>query len=265
VYGNGVFVTVGQTGAGNRAMLSTSGTDPQTVLGRNNGGTWATTTVPYNGASYSVAYGNGIFVALVFTGIAVDNKYMTSPDGLNWTARTFPTSDYWYKIIYGDGKFVVAMLLGSTVLTSTDALSWATTSTSMATTVSLAYGKGTYVALTSGLAAASSNDAITWTARSTPSPLLQWSSVTYGNGLFVAVSSTATTSGAMTSPDGINWTLRTTPNTNLWQSVTFGNGLFVAVSNSGLGNRVMTSPDGITWTARTSPANFNWIYQCKNR
>jgi hypothetical protein len=71
--------------------------------------------------------------------------------------------------------------------------------------------------------------------------------VTYGNGLFVAVSSATNTNQVMTSPDGINWTVQTSAAANSWRSVTYGNGLFVAVSANGT-NRVMTSPDGINWT-----------------
>ena len=101
-----------------------------------------------------------------------------------------------------------------------------------------------------------------WTLRTSAADnygvLFQWSSVTYGNGLFVAMTFSGTGDGVMTSPDGITWTLRTSAADNDWQSVTYGNGLFVAVAYSGTGNRVMTSPDGITWTLRTSAADNNW-------
>jgi hypothetical protein len=98
---------------------------------------------------------------------------------------------------------------------------------------------------------------VNWTAR-TSSADNSWRSVTYGNGLFVAVANTGTGNRVMTSPDGINWTSRTSAVDNSWQSVTYGNGLFVAVAASGTGNRVMTSPDGITWTARNSAADNGW-------
>jgi hypothetical protein len=93
---------------------------------------------------------------------------------------------------------------------------------------------------------------VSWTTR-TSAANNTWNSVAYGNGLFVAVSSTSTNQSVMTSSDGITWTLRTGTTTNSWKSVTFGNGLFVAVAQSGTGNRVMTSPDGITWTRSKSP------------
>jgi hypothetical protein len=86
-----------------------------------------------------------------------------------------------------------------------------------------------------------------------------WLSVTYGNGLFVAVSNTGTGNRIMTSPDGITWTVRTSAADNTWDSVTYGKGLFVVVSTNGTGNRVMTSPDGITWTSRMSAADNAWL------
>jgi len=87
---------------------------------------------------------------------------------------------------------------------------------------------------------------------------INMSSVTYGNGLFVAVAYSGTGNRVMTSLDGITWTQQTTPANNNWYGVTYGNGLFVAVAGSGTGNRVMTSPDGITWTSRTSAADNSW-------
>lgn len=79
-----------------------------------------------------------------------------------------------------------------------------------------------------------------WILRSTPADN-DWTAVTYGNGLFVAVSATGTGDRVMTSPDGITWTLRASAADNSWQSIAYGNGLFVAVANSGTGDRVMTA------------------------
>lgn len=101
-----------------------------------------------------------------------------------------------------------------------------------------------------------------WTTR-VPASDNDWRSVTYGNGLYVAVASSGTGNRVMTSPDGINWTSRTSAADLFWLSVTYGGGLFVAVartiSATGTNNRVMTSPDGINWTTRTSPADNDWV------
>ena len=94
-----------------------------------------------------------------------------------------------------------------------------------------------------------------WTTHSTPAGI-QWTSVTYGNGLFVAVASNGTVNNEiMTSPDGINWTSRTAPFALLLNSITYGNGLFVAVSGTPTFNNILTSPDGINWTVRNSPTS----------
>ena len=82
---------------------------------------------------------------------------------------------------------------------------------------------------------------VTWTQRTLPVSA-SWQSVTYGNGLFVAVAYSS--SIAATSPDGITWTQRTLPTSPNWRSVTYGNGLFVAVASAT--SIAATSPDDPT-------------------
>jgi hypothetical protein len=98
-----------------------------------------------------------------------------------------------------------------------------------------------------------SPDGITWTARTSSPTNNNWRSVTYGNGLFVAVAGSVSGNGVMTSPDGITWTARTSPTDNIWRSVAYENGVFVAVSYTGTGDRVMTS-GAIGLAARTTAA-----------
>jgi len=56
---------------------------------------------------------------------------------------------------------------------------------------------------------------ITWTSQTSAADN-DWNSVTYGNGLFVAVSASGTGDRVMTSPDGITWTSRTSAANNEW-------------------------------------------------
>jgi hypothetical protein len=102
---------------------------------------------------------------------------------------------------------------------------------------------------------------ITWTSR-TSAANISWNSITYGNGLFVAVALSGSGNRVMTSPDGITWTRRSSAADNQWRSVAWGGPagqeLFVAVANSGVNNRVMTSPDGITWTSRSPALGITW-------
>ena len=101
-------------------------------------------------------------------------------------------------------------------------------------------------------------DGITWTSRTSAADNT-WRSISYGNGIFVAVGSTGTGNRVMTSYDGITWTSRTSAADNEWYSVSYGNGIFVAVGSSGSSNRVMTSYDGIAWTSRSSAADNVWL------
>jgi hypothetical protein len=92
----------------------------------------------------------------------------------------------------------------------------------------------------------------TWASR-TSAANNHWYSVTYGNGLFIAVGVSGAGNRVMTSPDGITWTSRASAADNNWYGVTYGDGLFVAVSYSGTDNRVMTSGE-IGLAARTTAA-----------
>jgi outer membrane protein OmpA-like peptidoglycan-associated protein len=126
----------------------------------------------------------------------------------------------------------------------------------------IACGNGTAVAVADGqgpdsLISSKTSLYASWRGR-TPAAHLNWTSITYGKGMFVAVASSGTGNRVMTSPDGISWTSRVSAADNNWTSVTYGKGMFVAVASSGTGNRVMTSPDGITWTSRTSAADKHW-------
>ncbi|NDD52721.1 hypothetical protein EBZ39_02375, partial [bacterium] len=109
---------------------------------------------------------------------------------------------------------------------------------------------------------ATANNAVSsWTTRASAASNT-WSGVVWSPelGLFVAVSSSGTSDGVMTSPDGINWTTRATA-TNPWNAIAWSSelSLFVAVADQGTGNdRVMTSPDGINWTTRAGLSGTQW-------
>lgn len=85
-------------------------------------------------------------------------------------------------------------------------------------------------------------------------PSATWKGAAYGNGVFVGVSGSATSSTAMVSTDGLNWEPTIIP-AAIWTSVSFGNGVFVAVSTS---NVCATSTDGRTWTVGAMPAGSTW-------
>jgi len=99
-----------------------------------------------------------------------------------------------------------------------------------------------------------SADGITWTDSNLPDhEFTEWKSLTFGNGKFVAVSSSYDGKVAY-STDGVTWTQSTSLDTQAWDSVAYGNGKFVTVQGSTSG--AAYSADGITWTASTIPPGF---------
>jgi outer membrane protein OmpA-like peptidoglycan-associated protein len=213
----------------------------------------------------SVTYGAGLYVAVSDSG-----GVMTSPDGITWTSRITPTNTG-VSIVYGGGQFVVVSCCTSAVMTSPDGITWTTRPISAASLIwtSVTYGTvagvGIYVAVAwecLGFSCTSatpwrvmtSPNGINWTLRNVPAANY-WESVTFANGLFVAVSSSGTNNRAMTSPDGITWTSRTAAVGG--NEITYGGGQFVAVGAAGA---VMTSPDGITWTTQVKPVGAPGMY-----
>ena len=213
VFANNLFVAV--------ASHNPAGDNGVRVMTSADGISWTARTAP-NADWQSVAYGNGLFVAVAtVTNGGGATKVMTSANGINWTARN-PSSatNPWRGVAFGNGIFVA---------------------------VSGASPTGDPTIMTS-------MDGITWTGRSTPGNTTA-RSVTYGNGWFVAVSESGT---IMTSPDGMTWTIRNSPADNAWQDVAYGNGRFVAVASSGKGNRAMSSVDGTNWLTENTPADNDW-------
>ncbi len=226
------------------------------------GTSWTARSTPVTNVWTSVAYGNGIFVAV--SDYAAFGQVMTSSDGINWTARTAADNSSWVSVAYGNGLFVAvadAVSAGGSyrVMTSPDGITWTGAIIPEANAWhSVTYGNGIYVAVAGdgGRRVMTSPDGAIWTPV-TASIATNWTSVTYGNGIFVAVGTDNGLNLVMTSPDGAIWTPRTAIEANQWKSVTYGNGLFVAVSTNGT-NRVMTSPNGISWTARTAAQANQW-------
>lgn len=197
----------------------------------------------------SVAYGNGVFIAVSSTGT---NRVMKSADGVNWIQIAVVTNG-WHSVTFGNGLFVAVAYSGTNrVMYSADGTTWNTIAVEANEWRSVTFGNGVFIAVasTGTNRVMKSTDGIIWT------PVLvdtsSWWSITYGNGVFVAVAPFGTNK-VMRSTDGVTWTTATVEASE-WRSVTYGNGMFVAVALVGT-NRVMRSTDGITWTVNTLVAS----------
>ena len=176
---------------------------------------------PWIDVTYGTVSGNPLFVA-----VGTDGKSMTSPDGVAWTANAGVTAHNWDAVTHnGSNQFVAVGAYTTSPVTLNGAMY--------------------------------SADGVNWTTATTPHEV-PYSSVAYGSGNYVAVSSSISATVeklVMTSPDGITWTARPAAEQHAWRDVAFGNGVFVAVTNLNVTNQVMRSIDnGETWTAVASPA-----------
>jgi hypothetical protein len=128
-----------------------------------------------NGASFtSIAYGNNYFIAVPTAG----TRGAASSDGTNWSEVSLPsTVSTWADIAFGNSYWAA---LGTTAsgsnsvvaYSNSNGLGWRTsTLPSNSTWNKIAYGNGTFVAISSdnSRAAYSTNQAKTWTATSLPS------------------------------------------------------------------------------------------------
>jgi len=200
------------------------------------GATWTTGgNLPSSGTWNALAYGGGRWIAIK-TG-SQDTAY--SDDGINWTAGgALPTPTTWTSITFAANKWV-AIASGGTVAASSvnNGGTWLSRILpSSSNWSSVTFGNNRFVAVssTSGTAAAYSLDGFTWTASTIVSAA--YNSVTYGQGVFLAVGNTTT---AASSEDGILWTSRTISTSNNI-SVAFGNVTrtprFRTISSTGASN-----------------------------
>lgn len=188
------------------------------------GDIWNAQETPANGDYRSIAFGNGIYVAVNHA--LTNNNILTSPDGKTWTISAIGLKGKWRGIVFGSGKFV---------MTSIDT-------------------GATYQV-------ANSTNGKDWTFHASADNSLRWYATCHGANQFVSVAWNDTTACVMTSPDGENWTIRDGIADNYWTCVTYGTGLYVAMASftAGSGELCMTSSDGVIWTERaTGISNMGW-------
>ncbi|PQJ97192.1 InlB B-repeat-containing protein [Chromatium okenii] len=212
------------------------------------GSSWQSITpAPTTNDLYSVAYGNGLFVAVGDTGVILN-----STDGISWTTPTSVTGNMLNRVIWGGGQFVAVGESG-TVLTSTNGSSWQVRRSSGVDLNDVTWGGNQFVAVGDSGTILTSSDGVTWTTRTsgTPNPLM---GMTWSGSQFVAVGYSGT---ILTSSDGMTWTVRSSGTADALGDVIWSGSQFVAVGGTGT---ILTSPDGVTWTARTSGAGGFWLF-----
>lgn len=171
----------------------------------------------------------------------------SSTDLVTWSYSSLGSAGN-MRVRYLNGLYIAAGDF-STILTSTDAITWTPRSSRVpngSTCWTLAVGPTVMLAgsQTGGYISAT-NDGIGWRYGAT------WSTphreIAYLNNTYLAAGG----SGAFqTSTDAVTWTTRSVSfGSSLIYSITFGNGVYVL---GGAGGRMTTSTDLATWTVRTS-------------
>jgi hypothetical protein len=210
------FVAIANGATTTNYLLATSAVTANWTLGN---------TLP-NSNFTSLAYGNGLFIAVGGSGGA--GGAASSTDGISWISRTNTSlsAGTYSAVAYGNQTFVAIPTGGNQTSYTTNGITWSTGGNlpSSTTWTSLAYGNGRFVAIASGgrTVAYSLNKGLSWAAATPGLPSSQtWTSIRYGQGLFVAIAQG--TDVIATSPDGITWTQRTLTSSSNWKGLVFGN------------------------------------------
>ena len=211
-----------------------------------------------------LAYATGIVGGRYCVIAASDKRSYTSEDGSVWTQRGIVSanavSDVAYGLVSGSPAFI-AVDSGSSALTSSDGITWASTATLGGFTEAIAYAAslGLWVVVGNGTIRTSTTG-VGWTSRTVPGG---WTGkttqrVVWNGSLFVAISSTSY-SKLMTSPDGVTWTEAILPVTASWTGIAWGAYDSCWLLTSAAGD-VVRSFDGITWSYASSiPVGANDI------
>jgi hypothetical protein len=204
----------------------------------------------------AVTYANGLFVAVGSSGNY--GEVVTSPDGVVWTSQVSSSSNRLSGVAYGNGRFVAVGAPLATAVMSTNGVVW-TTATNPPSATELAYGNGSFIAITrgngSGVPFYSSPDGLNWTGRNSGMNTGP-EDITYGHGRFVVVGRNPfiPVVSVWASTNGIDW-FESGPvagQSDGLYVVTWSGGLFAA---EGYGINLASS-DGEHWTRSFGPDYF---------
>jgi len=221
-----------------------------------NGVAWTTSPMPTTtGRLFNLTFGNGLYVA--------GGEYRSvwiSTNGTEWNNPITNLSRFPYsgdtRVAFGNGVFVAVSYHEADILTSADGTNWMlqTLVTNIGDYVhfsDVTFANGRFVAVAS-TAIASSLDGTNWNIVRTN---LGLHSVAGGAGRFVAVGG----NGPVSSSDGTNWVASPGHELDNFSYVAFGAGWFVATSGAAYSTSTLIAPprpywissDGINWTRRT--------------
>jgi hypothetical protein len=178
-----------------------------------------------------------------------------------WTlAQVAPPVGGWSAVAFLHGQWIALSQSGA-IAHSSNASTWSVQMGPVGSWQTATYGAHRFIALSSANVVPNemiSSNGVAWSTVTGPPgtpqqaghPVLhgQWTGVTYGDGLFVAVSSVGT---VVTSPNGVSWTRIFWRPQDDFTSITFADGRFIAVD--AVANNVLISLDGHRWSLIRQP------------
>ena len=233
------------------------------ILTSSNGISWTERNVGEPVDLQSLAYVNGLFVAVGWseTGFSVyRGRIFTSSDGVSWTSQESGSTNVLSDIAYGNGTFVVVGYGRKTpydafnlseILTSPDGINW-TRRTAVADRplFGVAFGHNLFVAVGGSGTIVTSQDGVTWQNRYSGTGK-DFVTVTFADEQFVAGGATFVLAS---STDGIRWSQQPAGIAVWIGGITYGKGIFLGVGAA-------ASNQAITGGAIVTFANGQWTSQ----
>jgi len=166
-YGNGLWVAV-RSGSNSTAYSS------------NGGQTWLTGgNLPQSTTWSGIAYGGGNWIAVASGGAVAA---VSTDNGATWTEKVLPASSNWTSVSWGNNRFVaVSNSSGTTAAYSLTGQIWTASVIPSAQYTDVRYGQGVFLAVSQSTQAASSEDGIVWTSRTTSTAANGFSACIFGN------------------------------------------------------------------------------------
>lgn len=203
----------------------------------------------------AVTWGNKQFLASRSRSFQVGNigspgALLRSSDGITWSNVLSGSTPGLHSVCYGGGNFVTTGENG-TLMTSSNGLGWTSITSGMSVTFyDASYANNVFVVVGQNGTVLTSTDTTTWINRTPAGVVGDLASVTYGNGIYLAVGNNgAGFATILASSDGTNWNNSIPANSFFPLSgVTFGNGLFVAVGITNGAGGILVSKDGAGWS-----------------
>ncbi len=218
--------------------------------------------ISYSPLLSGIAYGAGKYVIVGSYASSDAGILASSSDGLCWSVVRGDFIHEMYDVTYGNGTFVAVgwdWFAGGNLYSSTNAVDWEAHQSSIGNVLSVAFGRGLFVAVGDGVLLNSSfttnrniytsPDGVTWTAQSSGAPrddVRSLVDVAYGASRFVAIDNTGL---FYASTSGTTWTRYLTSNTNsnvpTFPSISYCNDRFIALHITGTN---LVSTNGLFWT-----------------